>query len=383
MSDDHTPHSARTTAALLALLLGPACLAGLEAPQITAAAVSIGADPVERAILDLASDDFARREAACVALTDESLCTEAQLIDALKNRAMLAEQRARVLTTLRDRFLRSERAAVGISMETVEEGVRISQLHEPFPARAILQPNDVILEISGRRLALDPRDPLTPTARLQIEILAHSPGERARMRIQRADETLELDVPLGSRADLPAPPAPTFGVSDAMDAAWRARMQRLGVAESTEPPIVALARANDWRRSGRHAVLPGPQESVAAGGQWDEDLETLIRRRQRAALNREAFRQGGANMKIVVLEPEEPAPGNAAAPRAVPMNDSLATLRQAVAELEARLAEPGLDPRVRQALIENLVIKRQALEGLEALVDQMKQGPAEPEPRPR
>lgn len=202
---------------------------------------------------------------------------ERGLVRAACSESMSVEARVRVLACLKRQFFESARAAIGISFGQNPQDpreVRIQQVHRGFPAgdAGILQTGDVIVSIDGVQISGN-TDFMNTTRTM---ICSRDPGDIVKIAIARRSDPaaepvpLTVDVPLGSfdqliRPDLPR--ADQIGY-EALEAAWRVRLHRLGWVPDAELAVLpASLPAEEWNRFTREPrARRAPRIELAEAG---------------------------------------------------------------------------------------------------------------------
>lgn len=305
-------HPARPlSAALLAL-----CVAGsawAQAVEPSTAAVSAPAQPGDFNLLLVQLDDpsLQVRETASRRLEAILIATRLSrpaFLDRLLESTLLAqsqrtdlslETRSRLIGALRDRFMNTPRAAMGIEFGGVTPvGVLIGRTIEGFPCNTLglLLPQDIITAIDGIRLdtQITQQGDVQRTQELvRSIILSHDPREQIRLSVLRpglapnldgqvvgerildsTGQNVDLLVPLGGLDDLP-------NLRDdqrfTLENAWRVRMDRMGIAGPPRNVLSSSLTASEWiERQNR----PRPGYSiltVAADEQPGEREESTVR----------------------------------------------------------------------------------------------------------
>lgn len=147
------------------------------------------------------------------------------------------EQSSRLLGQLRRRFMNSGRGALGIGFgDFTNTGAVVGRTLPGFPAheQGLLKVGDIITHINGE--SLNGRfdvfgGPVTgPQWMLRRIVISHDPGEVLRLRILREGQFSDVDIPLGSFAQL----GNGGGMLDSqtLNAAWQTRLQRAGLQPS-------------------------------------------------------------------------------------------------------------------------------------------------------
>ncbi len=182
----HTHATAIAAAATIALTLADPSAARADSARLDAT------------IRALDADDFARRQAASAALANDPEITEEALVGLLEAGTLSPEQRTRVRSILRERFMASTRGAIGISFAPDSE-TEIRMVHEGFPTgeAGLLEPGDVIVAVEGRSILGGGGRNL-----LLLETCSREPGEILRLRVRRQDDQgrvreIDVEAPLG------------------------------------------------------------------------------------------------------------------------------------------------------------------------------------------
>ncbi len=151
----------------------------------------------------------------------------ARIEEALRTDTLSAEQRRRLLELARDRFLKTERAGLGVQFDiSIRTRVVVKETYEQFPCHAQLSPGDIILEAGGQDLRA-----IQPFPIIQGLILSRDPGDTLPLVIRRGQELIELELGLGSFSDLPGARDPAI---DRKLAAWDVRAKQF---QFTRAPI--------------------------------------------------------------------------------------------------------------------------------------------------
>lgn len=219
------------------------------------------AERLSALIRALDAGDFAEREQAEREIVDWRELAPAELDRALSAREALSpEGRVRLERAGWLRFVRSPRAAMGISFDEVNEQVVIASALEGFESAAVFKPGDVLRTVSGRGVrSLDDA---------RAVIVSFEPGERVRVRFTRQGEERSAWVTLG-RFDRLEARAPLDSM--VMARAWAMRLERIDARSAKRAEVL------DARPGGRdadvvfHDFARGPLISeganVVAGGQ--------------------------------------------------------------------------------------------------------------------
>ncbi len=280
--------------------------------------------PDVRAFLDALDDErFVERQKATSALSNASVLGDDMLVGVLKTSDLSLEQRTRLMSILKDRFERSERAAIGIEFNQGVMRPCIAGLRPKFPAaiEGILRVGDVFLEVDGISLEKASSRTYSQHNELIGLISSFKPGDLVAIKIFRPKnppaalgmngqlerlvddlgegETLELMVPMGRRADLDSNPERVELRENRLRTAWRYMVSRIGLNAAGTPIEVEggdLVIAQGGRRgistnvlmtSGPMAV--GEHEGVRPFAVSSHDV---LRRQQIRIMNNVQLRPG-------------------------------------------------------------------------------------------
>lgn len=301
----------------------------VSAPIVAQAAASAGLRPLRALVDDLNSPDFGVRAAAGSELAGRQDATLAALEELLRIDALGIEQRAMLAMLARDRFAKEPRAALGVRYANAWNAGRrgtpavIEDTLEGFDSRRVLKPGDVLVSFDG--------SPVSDRTDMRAHIISYSPGETARIEVERNDAIIELEVRMGDQGQLQDPPgqnnlAPPFQMpqragnfsitSSEFDTAWTIRARRLGLKVGEELGVIdARITEARWREtwlspdgstdprasSQRASVGPaGPRGAGPAamrefvdgqtiqGGRWGRGRDLSLDERQLAQLQDEA-----------------------------------------------------------------------------------------------
>lgn len=236
---------------------------------------------LDAVLIRLQSEQFEERERACdeldalllAAATAQPRVFDRVLEDAIveraKDQSLPLEARLRLIGALRERFMRSPRAAIGIQFANNQSpmGVMVGRTIEGFPVHeaGLLEPGDYIVGIDG--ISLDSRQ-LRPGGLgaqefVRATILSHAPGESVRLTILRPtlppngqaqvaqENILEID---GQRLEILAPlgqygALPGVGTApESFEIPWRVRLERLGLGDLSGQTLTPQLNASDWQR---------------------------------------------------------------------------------------------------------------------------------------
>lgn len=201
--------------------------------------VAVAQTSVAALVADLGSSDLATREEATRVLASDDSLGLSGLEAALRNPALTLEQRARLQQAAKRRFMESPRPALGVRFDSaLPDRVAIEEVYPNFPASAVLQPGDLIVECEGERLRSR-----GAWVSLGAHIFSREAGETIRMTVRRGKEKMELEVGLGRFADLGADGrGPSL---DRLEHAWQLRCSKFA-PEPAAPIDVGMAD-EEWR----------------------------------------------------------------------------------------------------------------------------------------
>jgi len=332
---------------------------------VASALPALGAEraPIPELVTELGSELLSERENASRELLERADELSRAVGREIDPSSLTPEQRARVLATLRQRFILSPRAGLGVSFreppveDLLTDGVRIESVVAGFPAADLLVPGDLVIEAEGQPLRDRPRG--LGDATFRHAILSLDPGEPINVRLIRNGEEMALTIPTRSYADLNQ----GVGQPDTRwtDGAWRLRAQRLGL-EQFEIERLPLDAEQSWTAhfkmrddvpgmtpAGRPHPLLEAERSVAALARLDADLPTITkmrladeaRVRQLRDFITERREELGANRTL--LQGEMPGSKNAARLQADirRIERQIATAQRQYKETRARLGDLG------------------------------------------
>lgn len=275
--------------AALALLTAPSLLLAQpddDAPQVKppkpapaavapAPKVDVPLSELEPLLTMLNSKVLAERESATSKLRADDRLTFHQLERLLLDpaRTWSLESRTRLISVARERFMLTERAALGFRFGGNLTGrVVVGETYPKFPAHGVLELGDMIIEADGT-----PVDGRGGTSAMQAIIVSRDPGDTLPLLIRRGKQKILLPVKLGRYADLdqmgfgnmqgPAKPN-----QDLLDRSWRVRARALaGVRPAPLSFEVDQAYfSRDMRQQRQDMVIKrlqvGDDRPMAAGG---------------------------------------------------------------------------------------------------------------------
>lgn len=326
----------------------------------------------------LDADDLDLRIAAQVALAEHPGISDEELVSALRNGRLTLQQHASIVSILRDRFVSTPRAAVGVQFDAAHHGpgVAIFATLPGFPAneQQLLLTNDVILEIDGNPLpagtaaqsrirhtifSYDPGDTITATVLRRAPKPADDQPNLLPLHIEPENEGelqhLEIIIPLGSWADLRQNILPE---SD-LYAAWRTRAQRMGIAQTQPAGLIRSGLSTaEWRTWAR-AIYPFNNHQIAAAGvypsQREQSLQSILARQRARAI---AGMQPDEGQRIAIaIRGGINVQGGALPLPAEGLNDNIrqqvaliTQTRQRIAELQRSLADRTLNLQKRNLI---------------------------------
>lgn len=226
---------------------------------------------------------YTEREAASEQLTELMSAAESTgvpLVEHVVEQSLLqravapgvsVEQSSRILGQLRRKFMNSGRGALGIGFGGFENsGAVVGRTVPGFPAheRGLLKVGDVITRINGESLGgrFDAVPGLTgPQWMLRRLVISHDPGEVIRVHLIRDGQEREVDIPLGSFAQLGNGGGGAID-QQTLDAAWQTRLQRAGMQPSAERRrLMWKVDPNVWQKHNRVRLGERPMMLGAAG----------------------------------------------------------------------------------------------------------------------
>lgn len=240
-----------------------------------------GADAtLQASVQGLASPLFDVRLDAEDALRKNPQATLERFEELLLQPALDAEQRIVLAALARERFESEPRAALGINYNSAWVGERrnspaiISGTVLGFDSARVLMPGDAILSFDGILV--------TDQATFRSHILSYNPGEFARLKIERDDKILEVDVQMGSQDQLRkvenVQPNNNGGfgainpiTSSTLDEAWaiRAHRRHIDVGDGDtllDGEITGAAWRTTWGNEALDPRHAQPEVAIVAGG---------------------------------------------------------------------------------------------------------------------
>jgi len=258
-------------------ILAPVAIQPAALPQ----PVQVGAPArLDELVQMLESPDLSLREIATQSLRDNSLVTlevVEKLLQEADGKALSLEQRVRLETIGREKFVRRPRGALGVQFGMLDdggEGVVVAMTIRGFHSADVLQPGDTIVMMDTT--------PIKFNDDARAAIISHEPGEVVNVQIKRLGEAMKLSIRLGSFAALTNAArldTPT------MERAWEIRRARQDLARPTKLidtglstkrfgklaslAIVELDRRAEKALEVADPLMPAatPSPGVVAGGQ--------------------------------------------------------------------------------------------------------------------
>ena len=324
-------------------------------------------------INQLDSQRLADREEASQKLAEMDITLDMARRANVSIESLSAEQRSRLDQALYQRFKRVPRAGLGVQFDTTfVQGVRLQAVTPTFPAAGILMPGDVVLKAQGVGFASYINQQAWQSFRRRI--LSFEPGEEMSMVIKRGQRTLDLNVPLGSYADLGTT---TPLVDDDLSAAWSLRRSRLGfelrdpgrikVADQTTPwpPMTPLDQTRLTPELGLIAGgAPGARPTLRID-QLSRRLKQRLVAQSRIVIREANPRQGGAAVGLRTT---------------VPQNNQRQLLIRQVSQWQAirddaqrRASNPALNERDRSQAAQQMVRAQMQLTLIQQRLDAIDQ----------
>lgn len=247
---------------------------------------------IESRVAQLDHGDWIERARATEELRASDRVTLVTLEQMLAERRLSPEQRERLMDVARSKFMSSPRAAMGIRFfMAITSRVVIERTYPGFSAYDLLEPGDIIVSVDGVKLEGPASRPT-----MQSQIISRDPGEVLNLVVRRGKQTLNVQVGLGSFADLDQP---NMSLTMLLRA-WDARTQRFApVVEGVRVPrVTAWMKPKSRANSQALAVRLDQQErpgaarvgavQVAGGGvgRQVEDDALLIAGGQQAVIFR-------------------------------------------------------------------------------------------------
>lgn len=303
------PTRPRTPRLSLSIALLPGLLLmGLAWASHAAAAPSLSPAALTTIIERLNAPALADREAASQRLVETEVSFDAIRRAGIDLTKLSAEQRSRLDAALFQRFRTTPRAGLGVRFDPgFPTGVRLQSIVPTFPASAVLRPGDVIERVDGARLVGAASQQGWVIMRQRI--LSFDPGQKMTMLVRRKGQTLTVDVPLGSYANL-GNAAP---VSDAdLAAAWSFRRDRLGFSLRDPARLRPSATGLPWDRlTPLDESRLTPDLALVAGGlagaRPARRLDEIVLAQRRNAVRSAVVIQRGAAQRVIRIAPADRA----------------------------------------------------------------------------
>ncbi|MBL8990373.1 MAG: PDZ domain-containing protein [Phycisphaerae bacterium] len=347
-----------------------------------------GPTSIDELVARLGADSFPQREAATLELSQRTEIPIADVERALANPALTLEQRTRLIEAARAKFYAAPRAALGVQFDSLQPSrAVISKTFPAFPAAAMLQPGDEIIRVGDQSVTEEGWGVVRP------KILSRDPGQSLDMTIRRNGEDLRLAVPLGKFTDLPQARMDSWD----LQAAW---LERRAAFEPTAAPIRIAGADEPWERDfaarqpgfNTRAFSHTPLLAVGGeprGGQTIHDADdgaaasdivpgaapngpVVVRQELWINGQRVPIQQGQGGVVVQigpngqqVIRQQPPQRQAQADPRLIGeyqrLTSSRAQLETEIMVLTQRLANPALKPDERQAVVQALAGRQQAL----------------------
>lgn len=201
-------------------------------PESQALSEALAVQLIESRVAQLDDGDWMERARATEELRASNDVTLVMLEQMLAERRLSPEQRERLMDVARSKFMSSPRAAMGIRFfMAITSRVVIEKTYPGFSAYDVLEPGDVIVSVDGVRLEGPASRPT-----MQSQIISRDPGDMLNLVVRRGKQTLNVQVALGSFADLDQPNMSL----NMLLRAWDARTQRFApVVDGVRVPRVA------------------------------------------------------------------------------------------------------------------------------------------------
>jgi hypothetical protein len=215
-----------------------------QATEAARAAAPLNDADLKTLVAKLNDPDVREREQATVQMLDDAritLQTVSRLLTDQKS-TLSPEQRTRLLVVARDRFMKSDRAALGFQFGgQLQDRIVVGQTYPKFPSFTMLEVGDIIVGAEGVDL-------VGPAGRLALQaiIVSRDPGDALALVIRRGKEKLELNVPLGKFGDLDQPGMPrqmqvNRPTDPMLQRAWKVRSRLMS------PGNKAIEFASGWK----------------------------------------------------------------------------------------------------------------------------------------
>jgi len=270
--------------------------------------------PDVRGYMDqLDHEQFIERQRASRALSDASVLGDELLAEILKTATLSQEQRVRLMSILKDRFNKSDRAAMGIRFNFAVDKPCISSLIDKFPAanEGVLRAGDVFLSCGGIELSNISPSGYGQQSELIGLISSYKPGDRVTMRIFRPTnpppvpvqnvaidrliedlgegQELTVEVPMGRRSELQDRTERSEQRESRLRTGWKYYLTRQGISASGEPiefndPVVRTVPGGRAAIATNVMMTPGPMaaDEHDGHGAFDPQAAQAMRRQFRA-----------------------------------------------------------------------------------------------------
>lgn len=303
------------------------------------------------------------------------------IINLLRSEPNLSlEQETRLSLIGRDLFFQTDRGGMGVSfaLDAFDGGVGIASavVQEGFFAHEVLRQGDVIYSADGL--------PIGDRSAIRAAVLSHDPGDVMSLGILRKGEHLKVNVKLGNFSNLrnAEPPEPRM-----LEIAWRLRLHRELNSEHAQrnkanrPVVAGLLDEERWgnlenglirvrgemerqaQATGRRVPdrmidsWDGPPRNISAGGQP----------RRGKHFNLDGIGRGDDAARVVGLD---------RGALLMLLQQRQMRIQNQMIRIEAlsdQLNQPGLNPRDRMLLEQQVATEKNLMMRMEADVEQLKQ----------
>ncbi len=141
--------------------------------------------------------DFRVRQTATETILRDSSITDTMLLTLLAEPERLSPEQYDRIEQIAGRRRLGQVAAIGITVDPVAIGLRVTDITAGAQSLEVLQVDDVILSIEGQNLVEQTQGvPTDMTEYLQMSVSRKSPGEEMEVDVMRDGRRLTLQVPL-------------------------------------------------------------------------------------------------------------------------------------------------------------------------------------------
>lgn len=219
---------------------------------------------LEELVDRLGSAVYAQRESAMAQLRNRWGLRVAEIAQAMERPGLSAEQLVRLEQIAFEVYMRTPRGAMGVQFQNFNaqlnvdpEELRIVQVSDGFPAKNVLQPDDVILGIDGHEVQRRSLE-----GALRPRVISRDPGEVIQVTVRRSGERVTLPVELGSWETFDRNRALASGPLSDQDLAQGWQVRREGLPQAgVQLPVGELDSELASRSPGRQI-----SRELAAGG---------------------------------------------------------------------------------------------------------------------